>query len=301
VKDEDFARAAFQHARETGFAGEPATAYDVSTIGARARRQLRVKQGVYTASTVAFAGVVTAGVVAGPSVLGFGSGSPGVSTVGSGVGTAATTSPATHGASSGPNGKAKVATSCANPPQVDWASVVEQQVPGTDVTLTPKVGTVNGTTCALLPDGSMNIEALFTLSSPKGVVQVDVNTGGTKDGRPSSSATPDPSLLQKKADALKHELAAKSTAASAAGETGDANATESTPVCTTVGAGEQVCSQQVGKGGYIGLTVALTRTTPTPLFVQVIGSSSAPAQPGETPPLTGDQLTRIAEAVASHF
>jgi hypothetical protein len=72
-------------------------------------------------------------------------------------------------------------------------------------------------------------------------------------------------------------------------------------VCTTVAAGEKVCSQEVAKGGYIGLTVTLTRAVPTPLFVQVVGSTSAPAQPGETQPLTSDQLTGIAEAVASHF
>jgi hypothetical protein len=296
VNDEDFARTAFRHARETGFAGEPATMYEVSALRAQARRQVRVKQGVYTASTVALAGVVTAGVVAGPSVLGLGSGSPQVATAGSGGGAAATTSPANAGAPSDQSGKAKPVTPCPNPPQIDWASVIKQQVPGAGVTLTPKVGTVNGASCALAPDGSMNIEALFTLSSPNGVVQVDVNTGGTKMGRASSSSTtPDPALQQTKADALKHGMAANSAVA------GSASAVQASPVCTAVSAGEKVCSEQTAKGGYVGLTVTLTRAVPTPLFVQVVGSTGAPAQPGQAPPLTTDQLTSIAEAVASHF
>lgn len=294
MNDDDFARTAFRHARETGFAGEPATRYDVSAIRAQARRQVRVRQGVYTASTVALAGVVTAGVVAGPSVLGPGSGSPQVAPAGSGGGAAATTSPANAGAPSDQNGKAEPVTQCPTPPQIDWASLIKQQVPGAGVTSTPKVGAVNGASCALTPDGSMNIEALFTLSSPNGIVQVDVNTGGTKMGRASSStATPDPALQQTKADALKHEMAGTSAA-------GSASAIQGSPVCTVLRAGEKVCSEQTAKGGYVGLTVTLTRSVP-PLFVQVVGSTGAPAQPGQAPPLTADQLTSIAEAVASHF
>lgn len=334
MNDEEFARTAFKHARETGFASEPASSYDISAIRAQARRDVRLKQGVYTASTVALAGVVTAGVVTGPSIFGFGSGSPQVSTAGSGAGSAggaaATQPPASAGASS-KSEIGVVTTPCTNPPQVDWASLIKAEVPGATVTVNPKFGDTGGSSCVLLANGSMNVEALLTIGQPDGVVQIDVNTGGGKEGAAPSS-TPDASLLQEKQE-LKREMASKAAGAaasaksayasqksaagsqksaaastlaaskSATAESGSAEPIEapSPPVCATAGAGEQVCSQQVTKGDYAGLTVTLTRTTPTPLFVQVIGSTSAPGQAGQTPPLTSDQLSGIAEAVAAQF
>jgi hypothetical protein len=322
VNDEEFARTAFKHARETGFAGEPATTYDISAVRAQARRDVRLKQGVYTASTVALAGVVTAGVVAGPGILGFGSGAPQVSTAGSGAGSAggtATTQPPASAGASSKSGTGVVATPCTNPPQVDWASLIKAEVPGATITLNPKFGATGGSSCVLLANGSMDVEALLTIGQPDGVVQIDVNTGGGKDGAAPSS-TPDASLLQEKQE-LKREMASKATGAAASAKSAYATITgaaasklaavesgstqpieaPSPPVCSSANAGAQLCSQQVTKGAYVGLTVTLTRTSPTPLFVQVIGSTSAPGQAGQTPPLTSDQLTRIAEAVAEHF
>ncbi len=308
MNDEDFARAAFQHARDMGFAGEPATAFDVSAIKARARRELRVKQGVYTASTVALAGVVTAGVVAGPSVLGLGGGSPEVSTGGQ----AGSTTPApTATASGSANVKTQVATACTNPPQVDWTSIIRTAVPGVTVTGVAKPTAPTRGDCYLLPGGGMNVEKLFDLSSPKGILQIDVNTGGSKNG---SQASPSNSVAaaaksadaaeRSKLDALKSDLATEKSPAlptNSPADTASASPGTSTTICSGTVRTQQICATDVQKGGYVGISVVLTRGTSHPMFVQVIGSTSAPASPGQHAPLSAAQLTAIAEAVATHF
>lgn len=322
MNDEEFARNAFRHAMESSFAGEPTGLPSLDDITARARRSNRNKQGVYAASAVVLAGVVTAGVVAGPSVLGLGSGTPETSTAGQ----AGSTTPA----ATGPQlGKAKVATACPTPPQIDWAAIIGQQVPGITVAPVSKASAPDQKSCILMPDGSMNIEVMFDTGNPAGIIQIDVNTGGSKNGRESSSesATPNASELAS-LQALKSKLASEQATAKSPAATDQAqkqaiasklaaekptgaptnspatNAVKSpqaTPTCTGDKRTQVICTIDVGKGGYVGMSAALTRTTPTPLFVQVIGSTSAPATPGQHAPLTSAQLSAIAQAVASHF
>ncbi|HEX7106337.1 MAG TPA: hypothetical protein VF218_10255 [Acidothermaceae bacterium] len=323
MNDEDFARNVFRHTMESSFAGEPTGLPSLDDITARARRGNRAKQGVYAASAVALAGVVTAGVVAGPSVLGLGSGTPETSAAGQ-------TGGATPAGTGAPPDKAKVATACPTRPQIDWASIISQQVAGITVTPVSKASAPDQNSCHLLPDGSMNIEVLFDTGNPTGVVQIDVNTGGSKNGRASTSAsaTPDASELAS-SQALKRKMASEAATSAAAdrakeealarlatqkptGAATNSQATKSpantavkspepTPTCTGAKETQVVCTMDVGKGGYVGMSAALTRTTPTPLFVQVIASTSAPATPGQHAPLTSTQLSAIAQAVAAHF
>lgn len=322
MNDEDFARNAFRHAMESSFAGEPAGLPSLDDIAARARRGNRTKQGVYAASAVALAGVVTAGVVAGPSVLGLGSGSTETSTAGQGGSTTPT------GTGTAPN-KAKVATACPTPPQIDWAAIISQQVAGIRVTPVSKASAPDQNNCYLMPDGSMNIEVLFNTGNPTGLIQIDVNTGGSKNGRTSTSASPTPNASEQASlQALKLKLASEHATATSPDTTDQAQkqamnsklaterptgtptnspattavkSPEATPTCTGDKHAQVICTIDVGKGGYVGMSAALTRTTPTPLFVQVIGSTSAPATPGQHAPLTSAQLSAIAQAVATHF
>lgn len=321
MNDEDFARNAFRHAMESSFAGEPTGLPNLDDIAARARRGNRTKQGVYAASAVALAGVVTAGVVAGPSVLGLGSGAPETSTASQPDSTA-------PGATGTQLDKAKLATACPTPPQIDWAAIIGQQVPGVTVTPVSKATAPDGNNCYLLPDGSMNIEVLFDVSNPNGIVQIDVNTGGSKAGResPTSSRTPSASELAS-LQALKQKLASEQATSGTPNASDLANAAlksqlatekptgaatnspattavkspEPTPTCAGDKTRQVICTLDVAKAGYVGMSAALTRTTPTPLFVQVIGSTNAPATPGQSAPLTSAQLSAIAQAVASHF
>lgn len=322
MNDEDFARNAFRHAMESSFAGEPTGLPSLDDIAARARRGNRTRQGVYAAGAVALAGVVTAGVVAGPSVLGLGSGSPDSSTAGQ----AGDTTTAGTGT---PPDKAKVATACPTPPQIDWATIISQQVAGIRVTPVSKASAPDQNNCYLMPDGSMNIEVLFDTGNPTGLIQIDVNTGGSKNGRGSASASKTPNASEeaslralkltlaseqataKSSDdaaaaqkqALKSQLATeKPTGAATNSPANTAVKTpEPTPTCTGAKETQVICTVDVGKGGYVGMSATLTRTTPTPLFVEVVGSTSAPATPGQRAPLTSAQLSAIAQAVAAHF
>jgi len=308
VNDEDFARAAFRHAMESSFAGEPTGLPNLDVITARARNANRTKQGVYAASAVALAGVVTAGVVAGPSVLGLGGGSPEVSTGGQ-AGSSTTQAPSATSSNS-KDGKAQLATACPNPPQLDWASIITSAVPGVTVTGVAKPTAPSPGDCFVLPGGGMNIEKLFDLSNPKGIVQIDVNTGGSKTG---SAASPSNSAAaasksaaaaeQSKLDALKSDTATQKSpglATNSPADTASPSPGTSTTTCSGTVQTQQICSTEVQKGGYVGISVVLTRGTSHPMFVQVIGSTSTPA-PGQHAPLSSAQLTAIAEAVASHF
>ena len=322
MNDEDFARNAFRHAMESSFAGEPTGLSSLDDIAARARRGNRTRQGVYAAGAVALAGVVTAGVVAGPSVLGLGSGSPDSSTAGQ----AGDTTTAGTGT---PPDKAKVAAACPTPPQIDWATIISQQVAGIRVTPVSKASAPDQNNCYLMPDGSMNIEVLFDTGNPTGLIQIDVNTGGAKNGRGSASASKTPNASEEASlRALKLKLASEQATAKSSDDTAAAQkqalksqlATEKptgaatnspantavktpepTPTCTGAKETQVICTVDVGKGGYVGMSATLTRTTPTPLFVEVVGSTSAPATPGQRAPLTSAQLSAIAQAVAAHF
>lgn len=301
MNDDEFARQVFARALD----GEPSVTPDLEHITTQCRKAMRARHGIYAAGGAALAGIVTAGVVSGPTLLGLGSSPPGMSTAGQGTGTerASGTTPSTKTSPDLSNGKAQVATPCATSPQIDWTQIISQNVPGAHPRLTPKADVPTGPGCVMLPDGSMDIEVLLTIANPNGVVQIDVDTGGSKQGRPSASATPNADL-QAKMDALKAQQATGQSTGDATNSPPAAAApskAEGLPTCSTVAPGEQVCVAHVEKGGYVGVSAALSRTTPKPLFVQVIGSSGAPTGPSGTPPLSPAQVSAIAQAVAGHF
>ena len=129
MNDEDFARQAFAAAFRSGHTGEPPTLPDVELLALHGQRANRNRHGLYAAGTTALAGVVVAGVVTGPSLLGLGSDSP------SGIGTAAAgstppASPAPSRSSSAPDpAKPSPGVTCATPPAINWASVVAAALP----------------------------------------------------------------------------------------------------------------------------------------------------------------------------
>lgn len=259
---------------------------------------------------MALAGAVTAGVVSGPALLGLGSTPPEMSTAGQGTsGATSTGGTNTAGQTTAKtpddltHGKSLVTTPCATPPQVDWAQIVLQSVPGASARVTPKASAPAGTGCITLPDGSMDIEVLLTIGNPNGVVQIDVDTGGSKEGRPSASATPNADL-HAKLDVLKAQKATEQQIGHATNSPPPAvvpSKAEGLPTCSTVAPAEQVCVTHIQKGGYLAVSAALSRTTPTPLFVQVIGSTGELAGPAGTPPLSPAQVSSIAQVVAGHF
>lgn len=304
MNDEEFARSAFRRAMESSFAGEPSGLPSLDEIATRARRATRTKQGVYAGSAIALAGVVTAGVVAGPSALGVGGSAPQTSTADQAIGSGTTTTPA----------KADLATPCPTPPQIDWAAIIEQSVPGVTATPVPNAAGPDQNICYLMPNlvpsGAMNIEVRLDVSNPKGVVQIDVNTGGDKGGLESPSPADSLAAAAKsaaadersKADALKSQMLTEKSPGLATNSPANTPARPADPTSTCSGSTQTqlVCATDVSKGGYVGISVALSRATPKPLFVQVVGSTSTPAA-GQHAPLSSAQLTAIAEAVASHF
>ncbi|MGH8890066.1 MAG: hypothetical protein ACRDV3_09985 [Acidothermaceae bacterium] len=328
MNDEEFARSLFSHVFESGTTGEPPTLPSLDRIAARGRQATRTRQGVYAASTAALAGVVTAGVVTGPSLLGLRGGSNNVSSGGQGSGSI------TGSASATPSGpvavKSKTVTPCATPPTVDWSTVIKPHLPPrTTLAIEPKALARKGTTCLMLSDGSMSTETLFTLTNPDGVLQVDVTTGPAGTGaasaavNPSSLSQQDLSKLQAQKSAQAHNqesqdqskaaLASKLAAAGAATGTSasagvgkiDRPAVAPTPTCSVVNApdAEQLCTSAVTKGGYNGVDVSLTRKSPTPLQIEVVASTAQPNGTGSAaqPPLDAAQLTAIAQAVAAQY
>jgi hypothetical protein len=124
VNDEEFARRVFARAFESGTAGEPPTLPSLERIAARSRRTARTRQGVYAASSVALGGVVTAGVVSGPSLIGLGGGSGETSSAGQPAGSLKASGSATTPAPI--TVKGKTVTPCPTPPQgAAWASLIE--------------------------------------------------------------------------------------------------------------------------------------------------------------------------------
>src|SRR5450432_2088642 len=121
MNDEDFARRTFAAAFRSGHTGEPPTLPDVELLALHGRRANRYRHGVYAAGTTALAGVVVAGVVTGPALLGLGSPSP--SSLGAAAGgTAASTTPSSP--SSTTQLKPSPGVPCATPPAINWVSVV---------------------------------------------------------------------------------------------------------------------------------------------------------------------------------
>lgn len=176
MNDEDFARDAFAAAFHSGHTAEPPTLPDVESLVKGGRRASRQRHGVYAAGTTALAGVVTAGVVTAPTLLGFGGSSPSEISAGAGGTTAALSSSAPSSSApdpAGPAGPAKPSSgvTCATPPAIDWASVLASALPA-GLTATAD----HFANCVETSNGSRSMEALFTLSTGA-AVQLNVNTG----------------------------------------------------------------------------------------------------------------------------
>jgi hypothetical protein len=341
MNDEDFARQAFAAAFRSGPTGEPSTLPDVERLAFRARRASRQRHGAYAAGTTALAGVVTAGVVTGPALLGLGSPSPsGVSAAAGGSTSASPTPTAKSGLDVAPS----PAVACATPPTFDWVAVVNNALPAGAHAVSNHV-----VDCVDLPDGTRSIQALFTLSTPDVDLQVNVGTGGMYNGKiatrsggfgfggtppvgsavPLSSATMGPGEVAK-LDALKQ--AARSSASGSlpaselpsvsgstrlgtgsisgagkletSGQPGSAPKDAAIGTCTDPLANETICSATMSKGGFVATDVQYFRTGQSPLMVEVTASTgkNAPTPAaGLQPPLDAAQVTAIAKAVAAHF
>jgi hypothetical protein len=170
MNDEDLARQAFAAAFRSGHTGEPPTLPDVELLALHGRRANRNRHGAYVAGTTALAGVVVAGVVTGPALLGFGSNSPSGIETGA-AGSTPTASPSPTSAIDDPL-KPSPGVPCATPPAIDWISVINHALPA-GVTATAD----HSASCNEMPDGSRTVQALFKLSTGTVELQVTVGSG----------------------------------------------------------------------------------------------------------------------------
>ncbi|HTC69312.1 MAG TPA: hypothetical protein VK662_07080, partial [Acidothermaceae bacterium] len=173
MNDDDFARQAFTAAFRSGHTGEPPTLPDVELLALHARRANRNRHGAYVAGTTALAGVVVAGVVTGPGLLGLGT--PSSSGIGTAAGGTPPASPSPSKSSSAPDpAKPSPGVPCAPPPAINWVSVVTAALPA-GVTATAD----HSANCVQTPDGSRTVQALFKLST--GTVELQVTVGSGPD------------------------------------------------------------------------------------------------------------------------
>jgi hypothetical protein len=337
MNDEDFARDAFAAAVRSGWAGEPPTMPDVDGLAFRARRASRNRRGVYAAGTTALAGVVTAGVVTGPTLLGLGNGSPSGFSAASGSGSGSVSKSAS-GSASDPR-KQSVGVACATPPRVGWAAVIASALHPSEPVVAE--GSVN---CFDLADGSRSMRGLFKLSSRDVEFQVNVESGGGVAAKfggqagarasksPLASAPADAQALaslegQKSAatnqqalasqDAHKRALAASdaatSTSASGTGtpSTGTAKmppgtdgsggpSPKPTPTCTEVAPQETACVTHLTKGQVNATDVQLVRMGSNAVIVEVIASTGQAATPATVPLPADAQVIAVALAIAAH-
>lgn len=169
MNDEDFARRAFAAAFRSGPTGEPPTLPDVELLALHGRRANRYRHSAYAAGTTALAGVVVAGVVTVPALLGLGSPSP--SSLGTAAGAPA--SPAASSSSSAPDpAKPSPGVPCEKSDAIDWLSIVSAALPK-GVTASAD----HSATCVRTPDGTRSFEALFKLSTGGVELEVSVGTG----------------------------------------------------------------------------------------------------------------------------
>ena len=173
MNDEDFARQAFATAFAAGSSKEPMTLPDAEALAFRGRRAARNRRGIYAAGTTALAGVVTAGVAGGPSLLNLGAGS-GTTTGTAAAGGGSSVSPVpSKSPSQSPDAVKPSGVPCATPPTIDWAGIVAAALPA-GIHAVPD----NAVNCLDFPEGSRSIEAGFTLSVPGSVLQISVEKGG---------------------------------------------------------------------------------------------------------------------------
>jgi hypothetical protein len=313
MNDEEFAREAFAAAFRSGSTGEPPTLPDVEGLAFRGRRAARHRQGAFAAGTTALAGVVTAGVVTGPTLLGIGNSSPSNVSVGAG----APASPAPPSSSAPDPAKPSPGVACATPPTIDWASVLSSALPA-GVTATAD----HSANCVQLADGTRNVEALFKLSTGDVGLQVNVGTGpeiarklsggevkigpdvspaageGTTSQDPATiskleaakragaplppaavtSSSPSPSLDAATIAGL--EAKKRALASAAASDSPSPNASGAAGIkagpagsCSKVGPDENACVSHLTKDSASVVDVQILRTGASPLVVDVAASN----------------------------
>jgi hypothetical protein len=338
MNDEDFARHAFAAAFRSGATGEPPTLPDVELLALHGRRANRHRHGAYAAGTTALAGVVVAGVVTGPALLGLGTPSPSGISVGAG----APASAAPSSSSSAPDpAKPSPGVPCATPPAIDWASVLSAALPA-GVTATAD----HSANCVQLPDGTRSVEALFKLSTGNVELQVNVGVGpeiarklsagpatidigaasasldpatlgklqamklaagGGSKSSPDVAISPSPSL---DAAALASLQAQKRAAASAAasdspspGASGVAGVkAAAVGSCSKVGPDENACVSHLTKDSISVVDVEVLRVGASPIVVDVAASNGKNLATAATGQLPSDAtMLAIAQAVAAHF
>jgi hypothetical protein len=304
TNDEDFARRAFTAAFRSGPTGEPPILPDVESLVSRGRRASRQRHGVYAAGTTALAGVVTAGVVTAPTLLGIGSPS---SSVAAGAG-GTTAPPAASSSTSAPDrAPSSPGVRCATPPAIDWASVLSAALPA-GVTATAD----KSANCVELADGTRSIDALFTLSTGNVGLQVTVGTGPqiarklTGGGSPGSTTSPDPAT-ESKLGAAKRAAAGLPSGSDTSAATTSPNASKiepakSTGTCAGVGPNEHTCVTHLTKDSISVVDAQILRIGTNAVVVDVVASNgkglSTPA-PEQLP--SDATMVAIAEAVAAHF
>ena len=313
MNDEDFARRAFAAAFRSGHTGEPPTLPDVELLAQHGRRANRNRHGAYAAGTTALAGVVVAGVVTGPALLGLGT----PSSSGNSVGAGAPASPAPSSSSSAPDpAKPSPGVPCTTPPAIDWASVLAAALPA-GVTATAD----HSANCVQTPDGTRTIEALFKLSTGNVELQVNVGSGpeiarklsaaaviGNGPGLEPGSLSQDPATISKleaakratappasgttasdttspspsldaaaiaSLEAQKHAMASAQATTSPAPGASKADGTKPgyKGTCSQVGPNENACVSHMPKDSLSVVEVQLLRTGSAPVLVDVAASN----------------------------
>lgn len=339
MNDEEFAREAFAAAFRSGSTGEPPTLPDVEGLAFRGRRAARHRQGAFAAGTTALAGVVTAGVVTGPTLLGVGSNSPSGASVGAG----APASQAPSASTSAPDPvKPSPGVACATPPTIDWVSAVSSALPA-GVTATA----YHEANCVELPDGTRRIEALFTLSTGNVSLQVNVGTGpeiarkltagetktglgaspapgeGTPSQDPammskleaaklaaaglppaSGTSSPSPSLDAAAIASLRAQKLALAGAAATDSPSPNPSGAKAEPAgtCSKVGPDEVACVSHLTKDSISVIDAQILRTGASALVVDVAASNGKGLSTATPTQLPNDAtMVAIAQAVAAHF
>jgi hypothetical protein len=340
MNDEDFARRAFAAAFRSGHTGEPPTLPDVELLALHGRRANRYRHGAYAAGTTALAGVVVAGVVTGPALLGLGS--PSTSGISVGAGAPASQAPSSSSSPPDPAKPSPPGVPCATAPAIDWLSVVNGALPA-GVTATPD----HAANCVQMPDGSRSIEALFKLSTGRVQLQVNAQTGpeiaaklgatagkigsapasdsppesldpatlaqleaskmahaGSAAGMNSASAvgSPQPSLDAAALSSLEAQKRAMASAAATASPAPGMAKGVDNGTCSQVGPDENACVSHVSKDSLSVVDVQLLRTGRNPAVIDVAASNGKDTSIPASGELPSDAtMLALAQAVAAHF
>jgi hypothetical protein len=321
MNDEEFARQAFAAAFRSGSTGEPATLPDIEGLAFRGRRAARRRHTGFAAGTTALAGVVTAGVVTGPTLLGIGSDSPSQlvrSASGGAAPSAAPTVTASPSQSRPDLPKPSAGVACATPPSINWVAVVAPVLPA-GVTAT----TTHAATCVEMP-GSRSVQAVLALSQEAVALQVTVNTGSNLEAKlgggvssgpvkagagasasPQSTVSPTPNASTMTAVEAKKEAAIQSAAAGAKASPEVKSSPDVPPnaECAAVTPQENVCVTRLTKGPFLVTDVMLVRSGASPVVVDVVASNDLGGTASPVAAAVPDDafVVSVAKAVAAQF